>query len=152
MRPDYPGRQRGLIATTLLVVGVTSACVHRDPVPGAATSRPVEFITAEEIERSGAKTAWDAIRLTIRGVSLRQASNGTPRRIEHRGKSSILFNDQTGIILDRVRISDVRILIQIPASDLESIELLSGLDATTCYGTNAGDGVLILRTKGATAR
>src|SRR2546426_9206411 len=41
-------------------------------------------ITADDIAASGAKTAWDAVRLTVPNVQLRE-NRGRPTRIQRRG-------------------------------------------------------------------
>ena len=103
-------------------------------------------ITAEAIAASGAKTAWEALRLTVPNVQLRE-SRGKPARITRRGKASIYLDDQTRVIIDNVRLSDIRTLEQMAASDILTIEVLSGLDATTYYGGTSTSGVIVIKTK-----
>ena len=50
-------------------------------------------------------------------------------------------------MVDNVRVYDVQLLDQIPASDIVTIEVLSGLDATTRYGGASTAGLIIIRTK-----
>ena len=103
-------------------------------------------ITADAIAKSGAKTAWDAIRYTVPGVQFRE-SRGKPSRIQRRGRASIYLDDQVRVMVDNVRILDITVLDQIPASDVLSIEVLTGLDATTYYGASSTSGLIIIRTK-----
>ena len=65
----------------------------------------------------------------------------------NRGQSSILPNDHPRILLDGVDLTEFGVLMQIAASDLHSIKVLDGKDATTYYGTNAGSGVILITTK-----
>jgi len=51
-------------------------------------------------------------------------------------------------MLDNTRLYDLTLLDQIPAGDILSIEVLSGLDATTAAGANSTSGLIIIRTKG----
>lgn len=124
------------------------SCAGRRPAPstlvGPAGGR---LITAEMIEATGANTMWDALRLAVPNVSFRETSRGTPARVTHRGRSSIYLNDQPRVVLDGASLTDYRVLDQMPARDLLSIELLSGIHGTTYYGTGSGSGVIILRTK-----
>ena len=107
-----------------------------------------QFVGAARIAESNARTAWDALRLTVNGISfLESGRTGAPARIRHRGTSSLVLRDQPLIYVDEVRIADVGVLRSMPAGDLESIRVLSGIDATTYYGTNAGDGVILIRTR-----
>ena len=112
----------------------------------APPPRPGSLITQEAIAASGAKTAWDALKRTVPYVHLRE-SRGRPARITRRGPASIYLDDQVRLMVDNVRVYDVQLLDQIPASDIVTIELLSGLDATTRYGATSTAGLIIIRTK-----
>lgn len=105
------------------------------------------LITSEMIDASGAKTAWDALRFTVPNFSFRETSAGTPARVVHRGKSSIILRNQPRFVLDGATLTDFKVLDQMSAQDIFSIEVLSGIQGTTFYGTGAADGVIILRTK-----
>src|SRR6266536_832486 len=74
-------------------------------------------------------------------------SRGRPTRVEHRGRSSIVLRDQPLILVDEVEVSDFSLLGSMPASDVLEIEVLTGVDATTYYGTNATKGAIRIRTK-----
>jgi outer membrane receptor for ferrienterochelin and colicin len=115
---------------------------------GGATSppRPGTLITQEKIAASGAKTAWDAIRLTVPNVQLRE-SRGKAARIRRRGRASIYLDDQVRVVVDNARLHDLQVLQEMPAADILAIEVLSGLDGTTYYGTGSTSGVIVIRTK-----
>jgi hypothetical protein len=106
-----------------------------------------QTVTEEQIVASGAHTAWEALRLTVHHVMFYENSRGVPTRITRRGHSSLLLNDEPRIMLDAVPLREYTVLAQIPASDLESIEVLSAMDATTYYGTNYPNGLIRIRTK-----
>jgi outer membrane cobalamin receptor len=114
---------------------------------GGATSppRPGTLITQEKIAASGAKTAWDALRLTVPNIRLRESRNRAAR-IERRGRGSIYLDDQVGVIVDNVRVYDLQQLQQMPAADILTIRVLSGLDATTYYGGTSTGGVIVITT------
>ena len=105
------------------------------------------IITESVIKRSGAKTAWDALQRTVPFFDFHENSRGDPSRIEHRGRSSIVLRDQPMILVDGVELTDFKVLGGMPASDLLKIEVLSGVDATTRYGTNATKGVIRIWTR-----
>jgi len=67
--------------------------------------------------------------------------------MERRGPSSIYLQDPPVVMIDGVRVSDLKALDQIPANTLFSILVLSGIEGTTYYGTNAVSGVIVIRTK-----
>ena len=103
------------------------------------------IITRERIAASGARTAWDAVRFTVPNVQLRE-SRGKAVRIQRRGRSSLYLDDQVRVILDHVRLEDVQVLQQIAATDILTIQVLNGLDATTYYGATSMSGVIIITT------
>src|SRR2546422_8723241 len=102
-------------------------------------------ITAEAIAKSGAKTAWDALRLTVPNVQLREV-RGQPARIQRRGRASIYQDDQVRVILDHLTVDDLQVLKQVAASDIQTIEVLTGLDATTQYGAVSTSGAIVITT------
>jgi outer membrane cobalamin receptor len=105
------------------------------------------IITEKAIEHSGARTAWDALQRTIPFFNFNEGNRGRPARVDHRGRSSILLRDQPMILVDGVEMIDFSVLGSMPASDLFEIEVLTGIDATTYYGTNATKGVIRIWTK-----
>lgn len=128
-----------------------AACSSMRPAPAGQMSHGsgTRFVTAAEIQKSGARSAWDALRATLPGLSLRETRVGTPIGIGRRGRSSIYLSSAPIVLVDFVRVSDVGVLRDIDAKDVLSIELVNGIDATTYFGTNAGSGAILVRTKGA---
>ena len=141
LRPSRFLRGGTLLVCVAAAGGGARAGAAQSNAPSAG-----RVITAEAIAASGAKTAWEALRLTVPNVQLRE-SRGKPARITRRGKASIYLDDQTRVIIDNVRLSDIRTLEQMAASDILTIEVLSGLDATTYYGGTSTSGVIVIKTK-----
>src|SRR5881397_3012980 len=54
--------------------------------------------------------------------------------------------DQVRVILDHVPIDDLQVLKQVAAADILTIEILTGLDATTHYGATSTSGVIVITT------
>ena len=102
-------------------------------------------ITADAIAKSGARTAWDAVRFTVPNVQLREV-RGEPARIQRRGRASLYQDDQVRVILDHLPIDDLQVLKQIAAADILTIEILTGLDATTQYGAASTSGAIVITT------
>ena len=127
-----------------VVLLLLSACGGGQP-SGDLAPKGGTTITQQRIAASGARTAWDAVRLTVPNVQLRE-SRGGAARIQRRGRASIYLDDQVRVILDRVPLEDVQVLQQIPATDILTIEVLNGLDATTYYGGKSTSGVIIIST------
>ena len=103
------------------------------------------LVTREKIAASGAKTAWDALRLTVPNIRLRE-SRGKAAKIQRRGRASIYLDDQVRVIVDNVRLEDLQLLQQMPASDIVTIQVFTGLDATTYYGGTSTSGVIVITT------
>src|SRR2546426_7625360 len=110
-----------------------------------------KLITADEIVAPGARPAGDALRRPVPNVQFRE-SRGQPARVSRRGRASLYLDDQVRVVLDDVRIWDIRTLDAIPASDILTIEVLTGLDATTYYGGTSPPGAIVIRTKRGTLR
>ncbi|HMA44351.1 MAG TPA: Plug domain-containing protein [Gemmatimonadales bacterium] len=139
-----------LFAVLLAGSSLAAACGHttsaaREDVMIAPDGRRI--ITEKAIEQSGARTAWDALQRTVPFFNFNDGTRGRPARVEHRGRSSILLRDQPLILVDGVELNDFTLLGGIPADDLFEIEVLTGIDATTYYGTNATKGVIRIWTK-----
>lgn len=105
------------------------------------TSRVLD---AERIRRSGARTAWDAVRLLVpsyrfqsnRGPSLRGGSAEVPP-----------FDSPVRLEIDGHRIRDLSALQAIPVDELVAIHVLSATEAATYFGADGGDGAIVVRTR-----
>jgi outer membrane cobalamin receptor len=124
------------------------ACAHmhgtHDTVPSSGDRI---LITQEQIARSGASNAWEALKRNAPQLTYRENRQGQPSVLERRGRSSLLLNDAPLLFVDGVQMPDFKNLQSIPAAQLASIEILDGVDGTTYYGTGAEGGVILIRTK-----
>jgi outer membrane cobalamin receptor len=105
------------------------------------------LITEEMIARSGGQTAWEVLRREAPQLTYRENRNGQAIGMGRRGRGSFVLNDAPMLFVDGVRSADFGALQQMPASNLFSIEILTGIDGTTYYGTNAVSGVILVHTK-----
>ncbi|PYP26988.1 MAG: hypothetical protein DMD55_09535 [Gemmatimonadetes bacterium] len=105
------------------------------------------LIDEQHIQQSGGHTAWEVLKRTAPMFRTRENRYGQPEGMERRGPSSIYLQDPPVVMIDGVRVSDLKALDQIPANTLFSILVLSGIEGTTYYGTNAVSGVIVIRTK-----
>ena len=142
-----PRSLRFSAALSFAFVLVIGGCQSLRPL---STRSPAgeRVITEAQIRATGATSAWEALRRTLPHLGMREDRNGRPSKIYRRGQSSILLDDQPSIYVDGARIADVQRLRQMPASDISRLRFLSGIDGTTRYGTNSGDGVILIQTKG----
>ncbi len=105
------------------------------------------LITAEQIEKTGARTAWQVLKQSAPMLQTSDDRNGRPAQLGRRGRTSFLLDDAPTILLDGVRIPDFRALDDIDAQSILSIYIYDGIEGTTYYGTNSGSGVIVIRTK-----
>ena len=142
--------RRTLGALALILPAAFLGCSRATQNTQATASPHSIIIDADRIAQSGAATAWDALRLTVPVLQFRENSRGTPVRITRRGRSSIVLADQPLIWVDNVRVWDIRNLDLMPAADIHTIEVLTGLEGTTQYGASNSTGVILIRTKAGT--
>lgn len=148
MDPKRPTRGNASV-TWALLLGL-AACGGGLPGPGPSADAPRgEVISAEDLEATGASAVWDALRIAVRFAIFTTDGQGRPNGIRTRGRSSVQRPESMLVYVDRVLLSDLGLLADIPLSRVERIVVLRGPDATTYFGTNAGDGVIqiFLRTR-----
>ena len=131
------------IACALLVASTACGIKPRPVTPNEGGG---SVITRDQIEKTGARTMWEALSRTVRYVRFQESGSGNPERVRRRGESSIVLTDDMPIFIDRVRVQQIQVLASLPARDIETIRILNGVEATTYYGTNAGDGVILIHT------
>ncbi len=134
-----------VLALGLLVAGL-AACAARAPANLDALPAIGELVTAEEIAKTGATNAWDALRFTVKSHYFYEYKGQPVRVTANRGTGSIILREDPLIFLDRTRLADIFLLRQVPASEIHSIQVLSGADGTTYFGTSAAGGVIVIRT------
>ncbi len=137
--------RRALVA---VLVALSAGCGIR-PRSALPDAEAGTVITQERIAETEASTMWEALRRTVRYADFGETSSGAPARVHRRGFSSIALSEDMPIYLDRVRVRDLGVLDALPAANIDRIQVLSGIHASTYYGTDAGDGVILIRTKAA---
>jgi len=105
------------------------------------------LITAEQIEKSGAQSAWQVLREKAPMLTMREDRNGRPASMSRRGQSSFVLDEAPMIMLDGVRVPDFHALESIDARSIFTILIYDGVEGTTYYGTNAASGVVVIKTK-----
>jgi outer membrane cobalamin receptor len=104
------------------------------------------LITREDIERSGAVDAFDALKRAGSYLNVSERKPGEVR-ITERGRSSFLLSPQILLIVDGVTRTNLNVLHDIPAENVEWIRVLTGAEATPQFGTDAANGVLLIATR-----
>lgn len=108
-----------------------------------------QFISADEIARSGTNNAWELLRSRARGYEFAEDRYGKPRSIRtRRGRSTLNMADADTpmIVIDGARLTDIASLRDLPVQAIESVELFGGIAATAAQGTNASAGLIYIHT------
>ncbi len=124
----------------------TGACSTLKPGTTRAGTAPGRVITAEQIARSGATNAWEALRRSSTHLLVRENSRGEQARISHRGANSLLLSNEVLVVVDGIHLTDWTYLREIPAASIAYIRIMSGPQGTVQYGTPAGNGVIVVST------
>lgn len=141
-------RRCGFVALVTVTLALASAC-GRPPGGAHRFNQPGErLILADEIAKSGALNAWEAIQRTPTFLSTMQNSRGEPTRAWRRGRGSVVLRETPAVIVDGVTSSDLAVLTTIAAPRIAWIRVLTGTAATARYGTPAGAGAIVVQTWG----
>lgn len=125
-------------------------CASIRPLDATQASMPGRIITEEMIASYRVSNAWEVLRHTGLYRVSRDAGPGRPAEIKsRRGRTSLILygSDIPRVILDGARISDPRVLRDIPSASIAWIQLLNGMDGTLQEGTNSGAGVIVIVSK-----
>lgn len=134
-------------ATVAVIMLGSQACGHQRSSTAGTPSRS-GVITAADIERSGAKNAWEALRRHGGNhLLIRENARSDDARITHRGANSLLLSNQILVIVDGVHLTGWSYLREIPAFSVADIRIMSAREATLKYGTPAGNGAVVVRTR-----
>ena len=114
-----------------------------------------QVITAEEIQASGARTAWDVVSRRGTRLNLSKTADGAVGQVSRPGMDPNTDCPAPGacqavaiqIFVDGVRINDAQYLRTLPAENILRIEILNGRDAVAEYGPKATGGVIVIVTK-----
>ena len=144
-------RQLSSIAARALLVASVSGCASAHHGAGSTARRDPNLITREDIVRSGATDAFEALRLANTHISLSEARGQMTltRDVQatSRGRSSLVLSAQMLLVVDDVQRLSVAALHDIPADNVAWIRVLTSLEATPLYGTEGGNGAIVVRTR-----
>ena len=128
-------RSRTSLANVFLAMALT-ACASGGGGGGGESSSgrggDPDLISAEELASVGASNVYDAVN-TLRPRWFRARSANT--------------NDLPAAFVDGVHRGDYRNLVQVPLSNVRSIQYLNARDATTFYGSGYPGGAINVRTR-----
>lgn len=140
-------RLSGLLAiASLAACGTLSPAGHDRPVPEGAVNGG-QIITQEDILRSGATDAFEAIERGRTHLLISHSGRGHSGKISHRGSDSLVLGNAILLVVDGTRANrPQQMLRSIPAGSIVFIQVLSGREAAVRWGSEAGNGVVLVRT------
>ena len=135
----------------LLLAGLT-ACTGvfqappAEPLPEGAEPGG-QILTRSDIERTRARNALEAIERGSTHLLIARTREGRPVKISHRGADSLVFGNHIMLVVDGSRVKHPeQMLRNIPAHSIAFIQILSGREAAMKWGSESGNGVIMVRT------
>ncbi|PKQ64207.1 hypothetical protein BZG02_05125 [Labilibaculum filiforme] len=141
-------------------VVVTALGIKRDK---KALGYAVQDVKADEITKAGSSDLVSSLQGKVAGVQINQSGGGVggTSRIDIRGSSSLIGNDQPiwivdGVPFDNGNSSEGGVwggtsraggAYDLNPEDIESISILKGPNAAALYGERGGNGVVLVTTK-----
>jgi len=106
----------------------------------------VASLSAEEIAKTKAPNAQEAIQGRLPGVDVKRSSGkpGADMTIEIRGVNSIYGNTQPLYVVDGIPVSSIN---DINPADIERMDVLKDASSTAIFGSRGANGVVIVTTK-----
>lgn len=144
MKSGLTGQRSAFSFLALTLVAACATAPAGDPT--APKEREGQIITREEIERSGARDGWEALRWGATHLNFQYTREGSPTRVTHRGVDSFLIDPAVLLIVDGAQMQGLSFLENIPANNIEYIQILAARVGVVKYGTGAGNGVIVVKT------
>ncbi len=142
--PDNVIPNAALRALLLALLVHAPGCGTLQLQPRAAVPSQEEVITAAQIERSGARTAWEALRRSHVHLSFFEGNGGEARQLGQRGS----YQQAPLVVIDGLPAADgFRQLSQLPAPVIARIRVLTATAAMPRFGAAAGGGAILIETR-----
>lgn len=106
----------------------------------------VASVKTEDLKAVAGANALQAMQAKVPGVDLQQSDGqaGSGVSMTFRGNRSLLASNGPLVIVDGVEYGST---LDIPASDIESMDILKDAASTAIYGTKGANGVILITTK-----
>ncbi len=144
MKSGPAGPRSGFSFLAVTLVAACATAPVRDAT--APRERDGQIITREDIEQSGAQDGWEALRWGATHLNFRNTREGSPVRTTHRGVDSFFIDPEVLLIVDGAQMQGLSFLENIPANNIEYIQILAARVGVVKYGTSAGNGVVVVKT------
>ena len=107
----------------------------------------VSSVKTDDLQKVAGANALSAMQAKVPGVDLQQTNGGQAGEgvsMTLRGNRSLLAGNGPLVIVDGVEYGST---LDIPASDIESMDILKDAASTAIYGTKGANGVILITTK-----
>ena len=106
----------------------------------------VASVKTEDLAKVAGANVMEAMQAKVPGVDLQVSDGqaGAGISMQLRGNRSLLASDKPLIIVDGVEYGQT---LDIPANDIESMDILKDAASTAIYGTKGANGVILITTK-----
>jgi len=106
----------------------------------------VSSVKSADLQKVASNNAMTAMQAKVPGLDIQQSSGeaGSGISMTLRGNRSISASNSPLILVDGIEYGST---MDIPASDIESMEILKDASSTAIYGTKGANGVIIITTK-----
>lgn len=123
------------------VVVVGYGVVRKRDLTGSVAS-----LKSDDLKKAASSNVLSAMQAKIPGLDIQQSSGqaGSDVSMTLRGNRSISASNDPLILVDGVEYGKV---LDIPASEIESMDVLKDASSTAIYGTKGANGVIIITTK-----
>ncbi|MDQ6871203.1 MAG: TonB-dependent receptor plug domain-containing protein [Gemmatimonadota bacterium] len=146
---------RRLAVFSVLVVGLTSACMGNVPPPGSDMPDPSPTrgfagttVTREDLDQSPVMPIEQALQAHVPGVMISLTADGW-LSVRIRGATTINGSTEPLYVIDGLPIQagPSGALVGINPHDIASIEVLKDAASLAFYGVRGANGVIIIKTK-----
>ena len=122
------------LCTSLVAAMALGACAARGADDASETDAPRgQVISAAQIQKTGASTAWEALKYTVKSHYFRDYRGQPVRVSSNRGQGSLTLIEEPQIYIDGARVGEITVLRYIPAHIIDNIRVLGSTDGTTYY-------------------
>jgi hypothetical protein len=161
--PDGPRRPSHLDPSAAVVLRRPALlggwCLALLVLASACATRPAEYdpddsqipggvmITRDQIERSRAANALEALERARTHLAIQWTRQGSPPSITYRGRDSLVQDGDVLVVVDGTPTTEAaRVLQNIDAQHIAFMKVLTAREGTPRYGMMAGNGVVYVRT------
>lgn len=104
-------------------------------------------LTRQDIAAMGVRDAFHAVEKAATHLRIQRTREGSPEKITQRGVTSFILSSEILVVVDGARVQTVvEHLRSIPAESILYIQILNGQEASARFGSEAGNGVIMVRT------